>query len=70
MIRIEVNPKKGKQMTKIVNIILLINVIGIVLYAAGVLDTDIFRVEFLSSGVIMLLFGLRDVVRGVKRKRR
>lgn len=57
-------------MTKIVNIILLINVIGIVLYAAGVLNTGIFRVEFLSSGVIMLLFGLRDVVRGVKRKRR
>ncbi|CAI9392529.1 hypothetical protein ACTQ5K_15085 [Niallia sp. Sow4_A1] len=58
-------------MTKIVNIILLLNVIGIVLYAAGILNTDIFRVEFLSSGVIMLLFGLRDVVvRGAKRKRR
>ncbi|MBZ9535269.1 hypothetical protein KGR20_13565 [Cytobacillus oceanisediminis] len=57
-------------MTKIVNIILLINVIGIVLYAAGVLNTNIFRVEFLSSGVIMLLFCLRDLVRGVKRRRR
>lgn len=57
-------------MTKIVNIILLINVIGIVLYGAGVLNTNIFRVEFLSSGVIMLLFGLRDLVRDVKRRRR
>ncbi|MEK4869202.1 hypothetical protein [Niallia sp. FSL W8-1348] len=57
-------------MTKIVNIILLINVIGIVLYAAGVLNTNIFRVEFLSSGVIMLLFCLRDLVRDVKRRRR
>ena len=57
-------------MTKIVNIILLLNIIGIVLYAAGILNTDIFRVEFLSSGVVMLLVGLRDVVRGAKRRRR